>query len=89
MLQKSGYIEDQESSAPLEDREAIGYLNLEVSEDEESEVEDNDTEPEDEDPAGALVEGNAVEALEGRDTVGAPDEGDAVGGLKVGRNQAT
>ena len=64
MLRESEQIPDQESRAPLEDREAIGYMDLEVSGDEESEVEDDDTEPEEGDTVGALEEGNVVEVLE-------------------------
>ena len=35
MLQKSGFIQDQESRFALEDKEATGYLDLAVSGDEE------------------------------------------------------
>jgi len=55
MLRDSGFIQDQESRAALEDKEAEGYLDLEVSGDEESEVEDINSDPE---------AGEAVEALE-------------------------
>ena len=79
MLQESGHILDQESRAPLEDKEAIGYMDLEVSGDEESEVEDDDTEPDEGDRVGALEEGNVVGALE---------EGDAVEVLEEERDQA-
>ena len=54
MLRESGHILDQESRAPLEDKEAIGYMDLEVSGDEESEVEDDDTEPDEEDAVGSF-----------------------------------
>ena len=74
MLQESGHIPDQESRAPLEDKEAIGYMDWEVSGDEESEVEDNDTEPDEGDTVGAREEGNVVGALEERDAVEAPKE---------------
>jgi len=30
MLQESGYIKDQESQAPLDHKEAIGYMDLKV-----------------------------------------------------------
>ena len=79
MLRESGHIPDQESRPPLEDKEAIGYMEWEVSGDEESEVEDDDTEPEEEDAVGALEEGDAVGALE---------EGDAVGAVQEGRDVA-
>ena len=74
MLRESGHIRDQESRAPLEDKEAIGYMDLEVSGDEEWEVEDNDTEPDEGDTVGALKEGNVVGALKERDAVKAPEE---------------
>ena len=74
MLRESGHIPDQESPAPLENKEAIGYMDLEVSGDEESEVEDDDTEPGEGDTVGALEEGNVVGALEERDAVEAPEE---------------
>ena len=57
MLQKSGHIPDQESRALLEDKEAIGYLDLEVSGDEEREVEDDDTEPDEGDTLGLSKRG--------------------------------
>ena len=53
MLRESGFIQDQESRTALEDKEAAGYLDLEVSGDEESQVEDNNSDPE----AGEAVEG--------------------------------
>ena len=68
-LQESGHIPDKESRAPLEDKEAIGYIDLEVSGDEESEVEDDDTEPDEGDTVGALEEGNVVGAQEENDGV--------------------
>jgi hypothetical protein len=52
LLRESGLIPDQESRAPLEDREAAGYLDLEISGNEESEVEDVHSDPE----AGEAVE---------------------------------
>ena len=73
MLQESRHIPDQEFCAPLEDKEAIGYMDLEISGDEESEVEYDDTEPdkgdivgalEEENVVGVLVVGDAVEVLE-------------------------
>ena len=79
MLRESGHIPDQESRAPLEDKEAIGYMDLELSGDEESEVEDDDTEPDEGDTVGALEEGNVVGALE---------DGDAVEVLEEERDQA-
>ena len=74
MLQGSGQIPDQESRTPMEDKEAIGYMDLEVSRDEEREVEDNDPEPEEGDTIRALEEGNVVGTLEERDVVEAPEE---------------
>ena len=71
---ESRHIPDQESRAPLEDKEAIRYMDLKVSGDEESEVEDDDTEPDERDTVGALKEGNVVGALEERDAVEAPEE---------------
>ena len=88
MLRESGHIPDQESRAPLEDKEAIGYMDLEFSGDEESEVEDDDTEPDEEDAVGALEEEDAVGALEEGDAVGALEEGDAVGAVEEGRDIA-
>ncbi|KAG0643032.1 hypothetical protein HOY80DRAFT_1034790 [Tuber brumale] len=41
LLYENGVIQDHESRTPLEDPEAEGYLELEVSGDEESESEDN------------------------------------------------
>ena len=79
MLRESGHIPDQEPRTPLEEKEAIGYMDLEVSGDEESEVEDDDTEPDEGDTVGALEEGKVVGALE---------EGDAVEVLKDERDQA-
>ena len=74
MLQESGHILDQESRAPLEDKEAIGYMDLEVSVDEKSNVEGDDTEPDEGDTVGALEEGNVVVVLEERDAVETPEE---------------
>ena len=74
MLQESGNILDQESRAPLEDKEAIGYMDLEVSGDEKSNVEEDDTEPDEGDTVGALEEGNVVVVLEEGDAVEAPEE---------------
>ena len=55
MLRDSRFVQDQESRAALEDKEAAGYLDLEVSGDEKSYVEDINLNPEG---------GEAVEALE-------------------------
>ena len=55
MLRDSGFIQDHESRAALEDTEAAAYIDLEVSGDEESRVEDNNSDPE---------AGDAVEPLE-------------------------
>ena len=74
MLWESRHIPDHESRVPLEDKETIGYMDLEVSGDEESEVEDDDTEPDEGDTVGAREEGNVVGALEERDAVEAPEE---------------
>ena len=74
MLRESGHIPDQESCAPLEDKEAIGYMDLEVSGNKESKVEDDDTEPDEGDTVGALEEENIVGALEERDAVEASKE---------------
>ena len=52
MLRDSGFVQDQESRAVLEDKEATGYLDLEVSGDEESDVEDINSDP----GAGEAVE---------------------------------
>ena len=74
MLRESGHITDQESRAPMEGKEAIGYMDLEVLGDKEREVEDNDTEPDEGDTVWALAEGNVVGALEERDAAEAPEE---------------
>ena len=74
MLRESGDIPDQESRALLEDKEALRYMHLEVSGDEESEVHENDTEPDDGDTIEALAGGNVGGALEERDAVEAPEE---------------
>ena len=74
MLRESGHFPDQESRAPLKDKEAIGYMELEVSGDQESVVEDDDTEPDEGDTVGAREEGYVVGALEERDAVEAPEE---------------
>lgn len=61
VLQESGYIENQESCVPLEDKGAVGYLDLEVSGNDGSEVEDDDDrDPEVEEAVGALEEEDAV-----------------------------
>jgi len=57
MLQDSGFIQDQESCAALEDTEAAVYMDLEVSGDEESGVEDDNSDPEAGDAVELLVEG--------------------------------
>ena len=69
MLPESEHILDKESRAPLEDKEAIGYINLEVSGNEEIKKEGDDTEPD---------EGDTVWALEEENVVGVLQEGDAV-----------
>ena len=66
MLQESGHIPDQESCAPLEDKEAIQYMDLEISGDEKSEVEDDDREPDEADPVVVFKEENVVGVLEER-----------------------
>ena len=88
MLRESGHIPDQESRAPLEDKEAMGYMDLEVSGDEESVVEDDDTEPDEGDTVGALEEGNVDGALEAGNVVEVLEEGDAVEVLEERRDQA-
>ena len=57
MLQDSGFIQDHESCAALEDTEATAYIDLEVSGDEESGVEDDNSDPEAGDAVELLVEG--------------------------------
>ena len=74
MLRESGHIPDQESRTPLKNKEAIGYMDLKVSGDKESEVEDDNTEPDKGDTVGAIEEGKVVEALEERDPVKAPEK---------------
>ena len=46
ILRESGFIQDQESRTALEDNEATGYLDLEGSGNEESQVEDDNSDPE-------------------------------------------
>ena len=53
MLQEGRFIGNQESHTALKNKEAAGYLDLEVSGDEESEVENNNSDPE----GGEAVEG--------------------------------
>ena len=88
ILQESGHIPDHESHAPLEDNEAIGYMDFEVSGDKESEVKDDDTEPDEEDAVGALKEEDAVGALKEGDAFRALEEGDAVGAHEERHNIA-
>ncbi|KAG0125455.1 hypothetical protein HOY82DRAFT_616507 [Tuber indicum] len=57
MLKESGFTQNQESRAPLKDKEAPGYMDLEVSGDEESEVEDDNSDPKAGDTVEALEEG--------------------------------
>ncbi|KAG0138784.1 hypothetical protein HOY82DRAFT_595296 [Tuber indicum] len=56
MLREGGYIQDQESRAPLEDKEAAAYMELEISGDEESEAEEDNSDPEGGDDVEALEE---------------------------------
>jgi len=89
MLQESGYIEKQESRTQLEDKEAVGYMDLEISGDEESEVKkDDNTDPEAGEAVGALEEGDVVWAQEEGEVVGVLANGDGVGELKEGCDQA-
>ena len=61
MLRESVYIEYQESHTPLEDKDAVEYMDLEVSGDEESEGKNDDnTDPEAGDAVRALEEGDVV-----------------------------
>ena len=46
MLRDSGFIQDHESRATLEDTEAVAYMDLEISGDEESGVEDDNSDSE-------------------------------------------
>ena len=46
ILWNSGFVQDLESCAAPEDKEAAGYLDLEVSGDEESHVENINSNPE-------------------------------------------
>jgi hypothetical protein len=57
MLRDSGFIQDQESRAALEDKEAAGYMDLQVSGNEESEEEGDNSDPEAGDTVEALEEG--------------------------------
>ena len=54
-MQHSRFVQDQESRAALEDKEAAGYLDLKVSDDEESDVDNINSDSD---------VGEAVEALE-------------------------
>ena len=84
MLRESRHIPDQESGAPLEDKEAIGYMELEVLGNEESEVKDDNTEPDEGDTVGALEEENVVGLPEEGDGVEVLEEGDGVEVLEEG-----
>jgi len=87
MLRESGYIEDQKVHTPLKDKEAVGYMDLEVLRDEESDVVDDDnTDPEAGDAIGALEEGDLVWVQEEGKAVGVRAEEDAVGGLAEGHD---
>ncbi|KAG0132535.1 hypothetical protein HOY82DRAFT_606578 [Tuber indicum] len=57
MLREGGFIQDQESRAALEDKEAAAYMELEIPGDEESEAEDVNSDPEGGDDVEALEEG--------------------------------
>ncbi|KAG0125163.1 hypothetical protein HOY82DRAFT_616988 [Tuber indicum] len=57
MLWEGGFIQDQESRAPLEDKEAVAYMELEISGDEESEAEVDNSDPEGGEDVEALEEG--------------------------------
>ena len=46
MLRDSGFVQDPESRAPLEDKEITGYLDWEVSGNEASDVEHINSDPE-------------------------------------------
>jgi len=57
MLRDSGFVQDQESCTALEDKEATGYLDLEVSGDKESSVVDNNSDREADEAVVAHEEG--------------------------------
>jgi len=57
MLQESRFVENQKSCAALEDKEATGYLDLEVSGNEESDVKDINSDPEVGEAVETLKEG--------------------------------
>ncbi|KAG0124271.1 hypothetical protein HOY82DRAFT_618026 [Tuber indicum] len=57
MLWQGLFIHDQESGAPLEVKDAVAYMELEISGDEKSEVEDDNSDPEGRDDVEALEEG--------------------------------
>ncbi|KAG0132545.1 hypothetical protein HOY82DRAFT_606659 [Tuber indicum] len=58
MLREGGFIQDQESRAPQEDKEAAAYyMELEISGDEESKAEDDNSDREGGDDVEALEEG--------------------------------
>ena len=88
MLPESGHLPDQESHAPLEDKEGMGYMDLEVSWDEESLVEDDETEPDEGDTVWALEEGNVNGAHKVGNVVEVLEEGDAVEVLEERCDQA-
>ena len=88
MLQESGHIPDQESRAPLEYKEVMGYMDLEISGDEESVVEDDDTEPDEGDTDGVLEEGNVDGALKVGNVVDILEEGDVIEVLEERCDQA-
>ncbi|KAG0643954.1 hypothetical protein HOY80DRAFT_1084255 [Tuber brumale] len=56
LLRDNGFVQEHESRAALEDRDAAEYLGVQVSGDEKSEVEDNNLDLEAEDVIDALVE---------------------------------
>ena len=88
MLPESGHIPYQGSRVPLMDKEAMGYMDLEVSGDKESVVEDDNTEPDEGDTVGACEEGNVDGTLEAGNVVEVLEEGDTVEVLKEMRDQA-
>ena len=88
MLRESGHISDQESRARLEDKATMGYMDLEVSGDQESVAEDNNTERDEGDTVGALEEGNVDGALKVGNVVEVLEEGDAVEVLEERCDQA-
>jgi len=57
MLRDSCFVQDQASRAPLEDKKGSGYLDLEVSGDEESDVEDINSDSEGGEAVEAVKEG--------------------------------